>query len=80
VGLGLTLMQREDTPNPPPPPSPEAKRSWLVGLSLHTMADDYAVFMRKAFEDTLDAAKVDYFITDAHSADRYHQQEDIERH
>jgi ribose transport system substrate-binding protein len=79
VALGLTLMQREDALPAPQPPPPEAKRALLIGLSLHMTTDDYGVFMSKAFQETLDAAKVDYVITDAHH-DGKQQREDIERH
>lgn len=78
VALGLTLMHREGTLPPPQPQPPEAKRL-LIGLSLHMTTDDYGVFMSKAFQATLDAAKVDYVITDAHH-DGQQQREDIERH
>jgi ABC-type sugar transport system substrate-binding protein len=55
------------------------KSPWLIGLSLHMTTDDYGVFMSKAFQQTLETAKVDYIITDAqHRGEQ--QREDIERH
>jgi ABC-type sugar transport system substrate-binding protein len=79
LALGLTLMNREGSPQATPSPAAEAKKVWLIGLSLHMTTDDYGVFMSKAFRETLDAAKVEYVITDAqHSGER--QREDIERH
>jgi ABC-type sugar transport system substrate-binding protein len=77
VALGLTLMSREGAP--PQPLAAAPKSAWLIGLSLHMTTDDYGAFMSKAFRETLEAAKVEYVITDAqHSAER--QREDIERH
>jgi len=79
VALGLTLMNRQGAPPAEQPPAGEAKSPWLIGLSLHMTTDDYGVFMSKAFQETLEAAKVDYVITDAqHRGEQ--QREDIERH
>jgi ABC-type sugar transport system substrate-binding protein len=79
AGVGLTLLSRESEPPAPPPKVVQEKSPWLIGLSLHMTTDDYGVFMSKAFEETLKAAKVDYVITDAqHNGER--QREDIERH
>ncbi|MBN1204655.1 MAG: sugar ABC transporter substrate-binding protein [Myxococcaceae bacterium] len=79
AALGLTLMNRSDTLEVQQPPPVEARLPWLIGLSLHMTTDDYGVYMSKAFQETLDAAKVDYIITDAqHRGEK--QKEDIERH
>lgn len=77
--LGLSLLNRQDEPPAPPPATQEAKSPWLIGLSLHMTTDDYGVFMSKAFQETLEAAHVEYVITDAqHRGEQ--QREDIERH
>jgi ribose transport system substrate-binding protein len=79
VALGLALTHQDAAQPPVSSPAPEAKKSWLIGLSLHMTTDDYGVYMSKAFQETLDAAKVPYVITDAHH-DGEKQREDIERH
>ena len=79
AALGLTLRSRRNAPPAQQPPAAEVKSPWLIGLSLHMTTDDYGVFMSKAFQQTLETAKVDYIITDAqHRGEQ--QREDIERH
>ncbi len=80
AGLGVTLMKRGDSPSGSrASASEEEKRPWLVGLSLHMTTDDYGVYMSRAFQETLEAARVDSVITDARH-DGQRQREDIERH
>ena len=79
VALGLMFTQQREAPPAQPPQAAEEKSPWLIGLSLHMTTDDYGVFMSKAFQQTLEAAKVDYIITDAqHQGEQ--QRQDIERH
>lgn len=72
-------MHRDGAPPTQPPSTSEVKSPWLLGLPLHMTTDDYGVYMSKAFQETLDAAKVGYVITDAQH-DGELQREDIDRH
>lgn len=79
AALGLLLMNQPEVPAAAPAAAQGSKSRWLIGLSLHMTTDDYGVFMSKAFQETLDAAHVEYLITDAqHRGEQ--QREDLERH
>lgn len=79
VVLSFTHLGRQAAPPTVQGSGEKDKPRWLIGLSIHQTSDDYGAYLSQSFQRTLEAAQVDYIITDAH-ANASKQREDIERH